>query len=127
KRGAVLIKVGLTLYDLFTSNRHALPAHQFRGRAKTMDRLPDLNPAARASATYYDAWVSHPERLALEMLQEGIAAGGLALNHATVSRVGDNLVISDAIGGEAIAVNPELITNATGGWIDLTNAAIEAD
>ncbi len=126
KRGAVLIKVGLTLYDLFTSNRHALPAHQFRGRAKTMDRLPDLNPAARASATYYDAWVSHPERLALEMLQEGIAAGGLALNHAAVSRVGESLVISNAIGGEDIAINPELVINATGGWIDLTNSAIDA-
>lgn len=127
RRGAVLIKIGLTLYDLFTLGRRALPRHQFHGRASTMRRLPGLNPSARASATYYDAWVSHPERLALEMLQEGIAAGGLALNYAAVGRADGALVLNDAIGGAEIAVNPDLIINATGGWIDLTNSALGAD
>jgi len=126
RRGAVVIKIGLTLYDFFTGGRRALPPHQFHGRQSTMRRWPEMNPAARASATYYDAWVSRPERLGLELLQEGIAAGGLALNHAGVTRTADGLVIRDAIGGEEVAIAPELVINATGGWIDLTNTAIGA-
>jgi glycerol-3-phosphate dehydrogenase len=124
RRGAVLIKLGLTLYDLFTAGRRALPTHAFRGRAKTRKQFPALNPSARASATYYDAWVSRPERLALEMLAEGVAADGIALNHAQVRQDGSALTLRDTIDGAAITLRPRLVINATGGWIDLTNAAI---
>lgn len=126
RRGAIVIKIGLSLYDLFTGGRRALPPHQFHGRASTMRRWPDMNPAARASATYYDAWVSHPERLGLELLQDGVAAGGLALNYAAVTRDGEGIALQDRIGTHRIAIAPELIINATGGWIDLTNAGIGA-
>ncbi len=126
RRGAVLIKLGLSLYDLFTAGRRALPAHAFHGRSRTRKLFPALNPGARASATYYDAWVSRPERLALEMLAEGVAAGGVALNHVQVSQHGAALRLRDGIDGAAIEVRPRLVINATGGWIDLTNAAIGA-
>ncbi len=126
RRGAVLIKLGLSLYDLFTSGRRALPTHAFHGRSRTHRLFPALNPGARASATYYDAWVSRPERLALELLAEGIAAGGLALNHAAVGAGEKGLELRDAIGGAIIPIRPRLVINATGGWIDLTNAAIAA-
>lgn len=126
RRGAVLIKLGLSLYDLFTAGRRALPAHAFHGRAKTRKLFPALNPGARASATYYDAWVSRPERLALEMLAEGVAAGGVALNHVQVSQDGSSLTLRDSVDGAAITLRPRLVINATGGWIDLTNAAIGA-
>ena len=126
RRGAVLIKLGLSLYDLFTAGRRALPPHSFHGRAKTRALFPALNPGARATATYYDAWVSRPERLGLEMLAEGVAAGGLALNHVAVSQDGVGLVLRDSVGGADIAVRPRLVINATGGWIDITNSAIGA-
>jgi glycerol-3-phosphate dehydrogenase len=124
RRGAVLIKLGLSLYDLFTAGRRALPTHTFHGRSTTRKLFPALNPGARASATYYDAWVSRPERLALEMLSEGVAAGGLALNHVSVSSDGDGLVLRDGIAGGSMPIRPGLVINATGGWIDLTNASI---
>ena len=124
RRGAVLIKLGLSLYDLFTAGRRALPAHAFHGRTQTRRLFPALNLGARASATYYDAWVSHPERLALEMLSEGIAAGGLALNHLSVSSGGSGLVLRDGVAGGDLPIRPRLVINATGGWIDLTNASI---
>ena len=127
RRGAVLIKLGLSLYDRFTGGRRALPPHSFHGRAKTRALFPALNPGARASATYYDAWVSRPERLGLEMLAEAVAAGGVALNHAAVAGDGAGLVLRDGIGGETIALRPRLVINATGGWIDITNTAIGAE
>lgn len=127
RRGAVLIKLGLSLYDLFTAGRRALPTHAFHGRAETRRLFPALNPGARASATYHDAWVSRPERLALEMLAEAVAAGGLALNHAAVARGDNGLELRDAIDGQVLPIRPGLVINATGGWIDLTNASLGAD
>lgn len=127
RRGAVLIKLGLSLYDLLTAGRRALPTHAFHGRARTRALFPALNPGARASATYYDAWVSRPERLALEMLAEGVAAGGLALNHVSVGMGEAGLALHDSLEGGDVPIRPRLVINATGGWIDLTNASIGAD
>lgn len=128
RRGALVIKAGLTMYDLFTAARRMMPAHRFRGRAETLKAWPAINPAIRSSATYYDAWVSRPERLGLEMLFDAIAAGSSAraLNHARVTSADNGLTVSDTLTGEEVPVRPKLIINATGGWIDLTNKSIGA-
>ncbi|MBZ9738766.1 MULTISPECIES: glycerol-3-phosphate dehydrogenase/oxidase [unclassified Mesorhizobium] len=126
RRGALVIKTGLAMYDLFTSARRLMPTHRFRGRTETLKTWPAINPAIRNSATYYDAWVSRPERLGLEMLLEATASGARALNYAKVSSSGEGLAITDTLTGERLPVRPRLIVNATGGWIDLTNQAIGA-
>lgn len=126
RRGALVIKTGLVLYDLFTGGRRVMPRHEFRGRRETMARWPAINPALCNSATYYDAWVSHPERLGLEMLRDTLeeCPGAVAINYARAGRGSDGLVLHDELGGGQYRVAPKLIINATGGWIDLTNAAI---
>lgn len=128
RRGALVIKAGLAMYDLFTAARRLMPTHRFRGRAETLKTWPAINPAIRNSATYYDAWVSRPERLGLEMLLDATAsaANARALNYAQVSSTGDGLVITDTLTGEELPVRAQLVINATGGWIDLTNKAIGA-
>ncbi|PWK65689.1 glycerol-3-phosphate dehydrogenase/oxidase [Aminobacter sp. AP02] len=129
RRGALVIKAGLTMYDLFTRARRLMPTHRFRGRAETLKTWPAINPDIRSSATYYDAWVSRPERLGLEMLFDAIASGhtARALNYTAVAASDDGLALTDTLTGEALPVRPKLIINATGGWIDLTNKAIGAD
>ncbi len=128
RRGALVIKAGLIMYDLFTATRRLMPTHQFRGRAETLKAWPAINPAIRSSATYYDAWVSRPERLGLEMLFDTIAAGSSAraLNYAAVTSTEAGLGLLDTLTGETLTIRPRLIINATGGWIDLTNDAIGA-
>lgn len=126
RRGALAIKAGLAMYDLFTSARRLMPTHRFRGRAETLKTWPAINPAIRNSATYYDAWVSRPERLGLEMLLDATASGARALNYARVTSTGDGLVVTDTLTGEQLPVRPRLVINATGGWVDLTNKAIGA-
>jgi glycerol-3-phosphate dehydrogenase len=128
RRGAFVIKAGLTLYDRFTSARQLMPAHRFRGRAETLKAWPAINPAIRSSATYYDAWVSRPERLGLEMLLDTLAAqpSVRALNYAAVASDASGLVLTDTLTGETQPIQPKLVINATGGWIDLTNQAIGA-
>lgn len=128
RRGAFVIKAGLTLYDRFTSARQLMPAHRFRGRAETLKAWPAINPAIRSSATYYDAWVSRPERLGLEMLLDTLAAQpkARALNYVAVASDASGLVLTDTLTGETQPIRPKLVINATGGWIDLTNQAIGA-
>lgn len=67
-RGALPIKLGLMLYDAITRAGRMLPRHRFRGRAATQSAFPALRPSIRYSATYHDAWISHPERLGIELI-----------------------------------------------------------
>ncbi|MDI7860374.1 glycerol-3-phosphate dehydrogenase/oxidase [Rhizobiaceae bacterium n13] len=127
RRGAVAIKAGLSIYDLLTRKRALMPRHQFRGRKTTLSKWPALNPAIRSSATYYDAWVSHPERIGIELLHDGLSAGSSAkaLNYATIERAGAAaFLLQDCISGEALPIQPRLIINATGGWIDIANDSL---
>ena len=127
RRGAVAIKAGLSIYDLLTRKRALMPRHRFRGRRATLAKWPALNPRIRSSATYYDAWVSHPERIGIELLQDGLSASteAAAVNYAELRRSGTGgYVVVDRIDGLSVEVEPKLIVNATGGWIDITNGAL---
>src|ERR1700710_2922436 len=75
ERGALLIKVGLVLYDTFSRDGGTVPRHRFLGRKKSLRELPKLNPGIKYTATYFDASVHEPERLGLDVLADGIAAG----------------------------------------------------
>ena len=86
-------------------------------------KWPALNPGITSSATYYDAWVSHPERLGIELLQDGLSAkfGALALNYAELRPTEDGQYSCSMTRSAArpLPSSRQLIINATGGWIDL--------
>jgi glycerol-3-phosphate dehydrogenase len=127
RRGAIAIKTGLGIYDFMTRKRALMPKHQFRGRKATLEKWPALNPAIRNSATYYDAWVSHPERIGIELLRDGLSAGAnaKALNYATVEQAGaGEFLLRDGVSGETLSIQPRLVINATGGWIDIANGTL---
>ena len=122
-RGAVPIKVGLSLYDLMTRKRRLLPGHRFRGRAATRRAWPALNPRIRFSATYYDAWISYPERMGIELIRdtEEAARGCLALNYAILSRAGNGQFgLQDHVSGTGAALTVRALVNASGAWMDET-------
>jgi glycerol-3-phosphate dehydrogenase len=128
RRGAVVIKLGLTLYDFFTRTRRETPTHNFQGQKETFLRWPDLHPDVKCSATYFDAWVTYPERLGLEMVMDVAQTGAsaMAVNYMSVaSSDGKSVVLRDEISGEEISVEPGIVVNATGAWIDLTNGALQ--
>ena len=127
ERGALAVKIGLTLYDILSRARRTMPRHVFRGRAETRALWPDLPQAVRFSATYHDAWISHPERLGIELLLDGLSgnADALAINHLGVTgHEGRELLLADALSGECLAVETDLVINATGAWVDETNGAL---
>lgn len=127
-RGALIVKLGLTLYDLYAGRNSGLPRHRFFGRGEARRRWPDLPPDMVAAALYYDAKISHPERLGVEMVIETVGSkNALALNHVElVSLDGQGVVLRDTLDGAIIKLDPDIIVNATGAWIDLTNGVIAA-
>src|SRR5512143_1830807 len=86
ERGALVIKVGLMLYDAYTKGQGTVPAHKFDARKKALKKYPRLNPAIRYAATYYDGKISSPERLTVEVILDAEAEGphARALNYVSV-------------------------------------------
>lgn len=127
-RGAVPIKLGLMLYDSITRAGRVLPRHKFRGRAATQSAFPALRPSIRFSATYYDAWISHPERLGIELIGDAMARNpqAEALNYARLTQADGGLVLTDDETGQTLPVTARLIVNATGAWIDESAATLGA-
>jgi glycerol-3-phosphate dehydrogenase len=127
-RGALPVKLGLTIYDWITGRRRMLPRHRFRGKAATRALWPDFRPQVRCSATYHDAWISHPERLGLELIRDACAdnPGSIALNHASLVHETAGLVLSDGESGRSLPVIGKVIVNATGAWIDDSAASLGA-
>ncbi|MEV7693228.1 glycerol-3-phosphate dehydrogenase/oxidase [Microbacterium sp. NPDC089189] len=125
ERGAVLIKVGLVIYDSFSRGGGRVPRHTFHGRRRSREILPELNPDVRYTASYWDASIHDPERLALDVLHDARAAGGekaRAVNYAGVVAARDGgVLIRDEESGEEVVVSARVVVNATGPWTDLTN------
>jgi glycerol-3-phosphate dehydrogenase len=119
-RGALPIKIGLMLYDWTTRRRRLLPKHSLRGARETLRRWPELSPRLRFSATYYDAWISHPERLGIELLLDTkrLAPESVALNYAEMARTDGGYELQDGPTGERLMVRARAIVNATGAWLD---------
>ncbi len=127
ERGAIIIKLGLMLYDAYVRGDSPMPGHRFDNRKIALERWPALNPEILFTATYYDGGIYSPERLALEILKDGEAEGdhARAINYlSAVGADGDQVILRDEISGEEISVHPELIINAGGPWIDFINQGI---
>ena len=126
-RGALLIKTGLTLYDFLAGRQSPLPRHRFQSRRAALALRPALNPEAICTATYYDAKITYPERLCLELVLDAEAAcpGARALNYVrTQSAAGGAVVLRDEVSGETCRVKPRIVVNATGPAIDFTNRGL---
>jgi glycerol-3-phosphate dehydrogenase len=123
-RGVLMVKLGLTFYDIFTRKNRRMPRHKFTSRADSLCRRPRLHLGIVRTATYYDAWITYPERLCLELVLDGeqSSAEAAALNYVSLqSAAGDVVVLRDELSGETVEVKPQVVVNATGAWIDFAN------
>ena len=126
-RGALLIETGLTLYDLLAGRASPLPKHRFHSRRASLALRPALNPGVVCAATYYDAKITFPERLCLELVQDAEAAfpETRALNYVRIQgAAGSKVMLRDEVSGETFEVRPRIVVNATGAWIDGTNRGL---
>ena len=133
ERGAALIKIGLVIYDSFSRGgglfgTATVPRHTFHGRKRSLAQLPQLNPDVKYTATYWDASLHDPERLAIDVLRDGRAAGGdraRAANYTAAVGVDDGRVLlRDGLTGEETRFMASVVVNASGPWTDRTNVAL---
>jgi glycerol-3-phosphate dehydrogenase len=126
-RGALIVKLGLWFYDFVTRRHRKTPKHYFTSREEALRSIPGLDPAIVTAATYWDASISQAERLCIELLDDARAANSRcsALNYASVEEVaGDAVRLRDQPTGAVVTVRPAVVVNATGAWVDATNAAL---
>lgn len=127
RKGAVPVKVGLAFYDLFGNAHRTMPRHRFFSRAAALARVPRLAPSTRAVAEYYDARISHPERLTMELVADAEAAcpASLAVPYLAVSGLRDGAVeLTDRVDGRVFRVRPKVVVNASGAWLDQVHAGL---
>lgn len=133
ERGAALIAIGLVIYDSFSRGGGRVPRHSFAGRARALRELPRLNPAVRYAATYWDASLHDPERLAIDLLRDAEAFGAdgagaqrtRAANYTSAIGADDGrILLRDERTGAVLPFAASVVVNACGPWTDLTNAAL---
>jgi glycerol-3-phosphate dehydrogenase len=126
-RGAVISKIGLAMYDFLGRHDRTMPRHRFALRKRSLENLPLLDPAIKATATYFDAKVTQAERLNFELVTDGLAAceQSAAANYMSVDRVENDVVwLRDGVTEQLVAVEPDVVINAGGAWIDSVNASL---
>lgn len=127
ERGALLIKLGLMLYDTFGRDGGAMPRHRFVGRQQTLKQLPGVNRSVKYSAHYFDAAIENPERLAIDMLLDVLdsSSHARALNYVSAHRFdAGEVVLRDELTRDELSVRPSLVINASGPWTDETNQSL---
>lgn len=125
ERGAIVIKLGMIMYDWFARKYKVMPGHKFMTRGTAFQRFKKVNPNVKFVGLYYDSFMPYPERIALELLMDGEAANSQAraLNYVSaVGGEGDTVTLRDELTGETFTIKPKVVVNAAGPWIDFANA-----
>ncbi|RWC62323.1 MAG: glycerol-3-phosphate dehydrogenase/oxidase [Mesorhizobium sp.] len=127
-RGAILIKIGLMIYDFYGSQNQVMPRHRMVGRRQALGEMPALTPSIVATGTYYDAKISHPERLVLELILDGLQANAASAsaNYTALVKSANGVLTFQPENGTVFSVRPKLVVNAAGPWIDDVNDLLGA-
>ncbi len=130
ERGAVIIKAGLMMYDFYTREQGTVSRHQFKFRKDSLEQFPELNPRVICTARYYDGSMLSPERICIDLLLDGETSNpyARAINYvAAESASADAVTLRDQLTGETYRVNPKIVINAAGPWIDIANRGMGHD
>jgi glycerol-3-phosphate dehydrogenase len=126
KRGPNLIRIGMTVYDLLSFDK-SLPRHTMLDHDETLRRLPGLlDKDLQAGARYYDAQITFPERLTVELMHSAIQHGARLKTYTEVTKiVTDGNVVegveaTNVRTGETTHYRGRSVMNVTGPWVDAT-------
>ncbi|MFT8613534.1 MAG: glycerol-3-phosphate dehydrogenase/oxidase [Gluconobacter oxydans] len=124
-RGALVLEAGLQIYDFLGRRARVMPRHSLFLRRQTRQEWPHIAADVMATAQYYDAAITQPERLGYECVRDGLDVGtdcAVSTYTVPVSFADGVLELRDEKSGETRHVRPRLIVNAGGAWIDRINA-----
>jgi glycerol-3-phosphate dehydrogenase len=127
RRPGLMIRAGLLLYDLLARHSRTMPRHRGLGRAALRRMVPGITESAVGGVLYFDARVSLPERLGLEMILDTEAeAEGRAFSYTEIIGIeAGQIRWRDRLSGASGNITPRVVINATGAWVDIVGSAIQ--
>ncbi len=126
-KGAVVTKMGLLLYDWLGKRWRSMPRHRMIAGKRARASLPDLAADFCAVAEFYDARISHPERLVAELVSDAEAdePRSMAIPYLAVAgREAGAVVLRDVLTEKTWRLRPKQVVNAAGAWADRVNALL---
>ena len=137
KRGMIMIRMGMKLYDLLTPGKRT-EHYRTMTREETLRREPHLEPRNLVGAGYYfDDLLLFPERLCLENVLSARRWGASAFNYAEVTGITSRepraakrvweIEVRDALNGGSVTVTGRVVVNAAGPWVDRVRRLARVD
>lgn len=127
------MRAGMILYDLLSYDK-TLPSHRMLSARETLAAEPSLRPEGlEGAASYYDAQIESPERLAVENILDARMNGAQTFNYAEVTgAIRENgrvtgVVVRDVLTGAEADVQAKVVINASGPWFDRVAGRLEAN
>ncbi|MCX5514945.1 glycerol-3-phosphate dehydrogenase/oxidase [Kaistia algarum] len=119
--GIVPMALGRWLYDALAGVSHALPRGRIWTGAALARRFPYLAGRFAGALSLGEARILMPERVAIELIEDGVAAGerSAAFNYcALVGVEGDRLRLRDRLTDQELEVTARVVVNAAGAHAD---------
>lgn len=126
-RGSIIISIGLHLYDFFGQKFQSLPKHVMLSKKAALSKVPKITNRIKAIGIYYEARVTHAERLGIELLIDGLKANpkSKVLNYVQVVGSGsEGITFRSKLATGEKTVQTAVIVNAGGAWIDNVNLSL---
>lgn len=130
-KGKEVLWAGMRLYDLCAADRNRgvtdparhIPAGRLLSRAEVLTLFPELSDSGLdGGATFSDAQMHNPHRLALAFLRSAAAAGAVVANYVGVTRFlrdGNRITgveATDQLTGSAVQLRARVVVNTAGPW-----------
>ncbi len=124
RRGLVLVRLGMWLYDLLTPGK-ATERYRVLRAVDTLALEPNIRPEDLKGAGYYfDDLLLYPERMCLENVLSAARHGARAFNYCQVeeflknARGLDGVRVRDLLTDQVFDVRASVVINASGPWVD---------
>lgn len=124
KRGYWIIKLGMTLYDLFSYDK-SLSGHRMMSASDFIKHEPSVKKEGLiGGAVYFDSQVTYPERICVENIIMAKNNGAIVLNHVEVVDLSiqsnniSSIEIVDKLNGKKYKIIGKVIVNSSGPWVD---------
>ena len=115
RRGLFFTLLGVMLQDKLLEVDGANIKHKFAFRQKSLKQFPRLNPDILGTVTYYNATITAPERLCIDLLWDArqTPSRAIALNYIqSVTYENEKAILQDAVNDMRIQIRPQLVIEA---------------
>jgi glycerol-3-phosphate dehydrogenase len=124
RRGLILVRVGMWLYDLLTPGK-ATERYRVLRAVDTLAMEPNIRAEDLQGAGYYfDDLLLYPERMCLENVLSAARHGARVHNYCQVeefvkdARGLDGVRVRDLLTEQVFSVRAPVVVNASGPWVD---------